>query len=333
MTRTSESTALVLVELSPGQEIAPNTGALLGVAATIGAPVAVVAVHSDVSSTAETSLISALGDLGAETVFIARTQGTSSVLLTAEITALVAAVAHFTPLVILASNSIDGREIAARAAVRLHAGLIMDAVDLNQADGKITTSHAVFGGAYDVQSMVDGPGPVIVTVRLGVGKPAPAVEKPAIENVTIDVDASRFPVVGEIFASTTTSERPELRTAEKIVAGGRGLGSSEKFNLVEELADALGAAVGASRAAVDAGFRAQNHQIGQTGITVSPQLYIALGISGAIQHRVGMQTAKTIVAIDTDENAPIFDIADFAVVGDVFTVVPQLIEALETRRS
>ncbi len=322
------SNVLALIEVSPDGHVSTTAAMLLGAASRLGTPVAVVAAAPGSSA----ALGEALGALGAEQVYVAETAEVVTSLLAPQVAALALAFSALDPSAILVANSIDGRELAARVAARLKAGLLIDAVDVRSDGGAVVASHSVFGGAYNVDSAVEG-GPVVVTVRQGAIEDRAEARSASVTTVPLDVDAAAFAVIDAIHPLPAASDRPDLRGATTVVSGGRGLQSKEKFVLVEQLADTLGAAVGASRAAVDAGFVPQTSQVGQTGVTVSPQLYIALGISGAIQHRAGMQTAKTIVAINKDADAPIFEIADFGIVGDVFTVVPQLIDAIGKRGS
>lgn len=322
------SNILALVELTSSGKLSSTTPSLLAAATKLGTPVAVVVTAPGSGA----ALVSELGALGAAHVVVAESSAAHTALTTPAVAALEAAIAEQKPAAVLIPNSIDGREVAGRLAVRTNTTVLVDAVDL--ANGKvdsIVATHSVFGGGFTVESQTNG-GLTIATVRQGSPDGRTPVASPGVSTISIDVDASTTGVIESTNAHESNSSRPELRGAERVVSGGRGLGSAEKFVLVEQLADALGAAVGASRAAVDAGYIAQSHQVGQTGVTVAPQLYVALGISGAIQHRAGMQTSDTIIAINKDGDAPIFDVADFGVVGDVFTVVPQLIAAIEARR-
>ena len=324
MTDFASDSVLVLLEVTAAGELAGSTAGLLGAAAGIGTPVALI-----VAPAAQT-LAERAAELGATRVLVAA--GADAELTVPLVDALAAAAALVQPDAVLASHSVDGRDVAGRFAVRTGSALAVDAIGVSRDDDGVIAHHSVYGGAYNVVSAPTFGAPVI-TVRQG-AIDARADAAP-VDIVPLEVTPSGVAAasVESVEAMEQTSTRPELRGAAKVVSGGRGLGSGEKFALVEQLADVLGAAIGASRAAVDAGYVPQSYQVGQTGVSVSPQLYVALGISGAIQHKAGMQTAKTIVAINKDADAPIFDIADFGVVGDLFQVVPQLIEALSARKA
>ena len=221
--------------------------------------------------------------------------------------------------------------MAARAAAKLGSGLITDVVGVEIGPGdSLRASVQAFAGSFTVTSVVTVGIPVLV-VKSGVAEASPSPVAPQVVEWEGPVPASHLGAVIQGSAPRESSGRPELGEAKVVVSGGRGLGGPESFALVEALADRVGAAVGASRAAVDAGWYPHEYQVGQTGKTVSPQVYVAVGISGAIQHRAGMQTSKAVVAVNKDPEAPIFDIADLAIVGDLFDVLPAAVSELDTR--
>jgi electron transfer flavoprotein alpha subunit len=313
---------LVLVEHADGA-LKKVTSELITAARVLGDPAAVVVGKPGTAD----PLVDGLKSAGAAKIYVAESDAAESYLITPSVDVLAALAESASPAAVLLAASADGKEIAGRLAARIGSGLLVDVVGVEAGPKAI---HSIFGGAFTVEAEASGD-TAVITVRPGAIEAEPS--DGAAEKVTVEV-----PAAAENAAKVTKREpavagdRPELTEATIVVSGGRGVGSADKFSVVEELADSLGAAVGASRAAVDSGYYPGQFQVGQTGKTVSPQLYIALGISGAIQHRAGMQTSKTIVAVNKDEEAPIFEIADYGIVGDLFKVAPQLTEAVKTRK-
>jgi electron transfer flavoprotein alpha subunit len=319
------SEILVLVDHVDGA-VRKTTNELLTIARRLGEPSAVFVGSPSEEATA------ALKRFGAEKVYaVTAEDGTDldAYLVAPKAEALQQLVERTSPAAVLISSSADGKEIAGRLAVRLESGLITDAVDVEAGGEGPVTTQSVFAGNYTVKAKVTKGTPVI-TVKPNAATPEQVDGAGTVEQVSVAVSESAKKAKIVASEPRKATGRPELTEAAIVVSGGRGTGGN--FEPVEKLADALGAAVGASRAAVDSGWYPHSFQVGQTGKTVSPQLYVAAGISGAIQHRAGMQTSKTIVAINKDEEAPMFELVDFGVVGDLHSVLPAATEEVNARK-
>jgi electron transfer flavoprotein alpha subunit len=316
---------LVLVDHTDG-EVKKATLELLRLARRLGEPSAVFVGSGFDGAKA------ALAEHGAAKVYVIEDPEVSGFLVAPTAEVLAQLVESSSPAAVLLTSSADGKEIAARLALKTGSGVLTDATDVTTGDGGPAAEQQVFGGSTIVSSRVTT-GTPIITVRPNSVAPEPSPAAAAREDVTVALSAAAKGAKITDRVVEEKGERPELSEASIVVSGGRGVGSAEKFTVIEALADALGAAVGASRAVTDAGWYPHQHQVGQTGKTVSPQLYVAAGISGAIQHRAGMQTSKTIVAINKDPEAPIFELVDFGVVGDLHQVVPALTEEVTKRKN
>jgi electron transfer flavoprotein alpha subunit len=316
---------LVLAELNPaGGGVRKTTLEALTAARALGEPSAVViAAPGTAAGVRET-----LAEYGAATVYVAESPEIDEYLVAPKAEVLARLVQERSPAAVVIPSSPEGKEIAARVAVKVGSGFLTDVTGI-AADG--TATQVAFAGSTIVHSKVTA-GIPIYTLRGNSITPEPAPAAGTEQQVPVSIsDAAKGARVVDRVVEQKSS-RPELTEASIVVSGGRGVASAENFAIIEALADSLGAAVGASRAAVDSGFYPHSFQVGQTGKTVSPQLYVAVGISGAIQHRAGMQTSKTIVAINKDPEAPIFELADFGVVGDLNAVVPAATEQITARK-
>ncbi|RLV56852.1 electron transfer flavoprotein subunit alpha/FixB family protein [Aeromicrobium phragmitis] len=313
------SEVLVLIDALEGKVTKPSLE-LLTIARRIGEPSAVVFGDADTG---------VLSEYGAEKIYTFDDAAYSEFLVAPKADGVTQLVKDKNPAAVLVPSTTEGKEVAARVALRTESGLITDAVDVTVDGGTITTTQSVFAGNFTVAAQVTK-GTPIIAVKPNSAAPEQAAGAGAVEAVSAEVAESSKTAKITSNKPKETSGRPELTEAAIVVSGGRGTGGD--FSDVEALADALGAAVGASRAAVDSGWYPHTFQVGQTGKTVSPQLYIANGISGAIQHRAGMQTSKTIVAVNKDEEAPIFELVDFGVVGDLKQVLPQATEEIKKRK-
>ncbi|WP_151524775.1 electron transfer flavoprotein subunit alpha/FixB family protein [Serinicoccus kebangsaanensis] len=313
------SEVLVLVDHVDGA-VRKTTAEMLTAARRLGEPSAVFVGQGYAAAKDD------LARYGAATVYLAEDAVFTDHLVAPVAELLAELVSRTSPAAVLIASTNDGKEVAGRLAIKTGSGIVTDAVDVQQVDGGVGTTQSVFAGNYTVTTTVTKGTPV-VTVKPNSIAAEEAPATPSEESVWVEVSEGARAARVTARAEKEKSDRPSLTEAAIVVSGGRG--TAGDFGPVEAFADALGAAVGASRAAVDAGWYPHSHQVGQTGVSVSPQLYVAAGISGAIQHRAGMQTSKTIVAVNKDEEAPIFELVDFGIVGDLFTVLPQATDTVQ----
>ena len=318
------SDVLVLVEHTNGVVRKASLG-LVTLARRLGDPVVLVC------GPADDAVTKVLGEYGAKTVYVVDDPAVDDYLVTPKAEALTVLARRTDPAAVLVTAGPEGTEVAARTAVRLDSGIITDATDVQPGDSGPVVTQTVFAGTWTAQSEVVR-GTPIITVQPTAVAPETAPTEPVVE--TLPVELGELALSARITQRTpkTATGRPELGEASVVVAGGRGMGSGEAFGLLEQLADELGGAVGASRAATDLGWYDHDFQIGQTGHTVAPELYLASGISGAVQHRAGIRGSKTVVAVNKDPKAPIFGVADLGVVGDAHQVLPALLDEVRRRK-
>lgn len=294
------------------------------VAAALDAEIGVVALGDGLDAD---TLASDVGSRGATVLYIAESGDLATYNAEPYAAALKQIIEDEEPTAVFFGMTATGRELAPRVAGKTKSGLASDIVGLAVEDGELIITRPMYSG--QVLAKVKVKGTVLATLRPNTWAAAPATESNLADIEEVDVDDLPESRVEVISVEEKGGDRPALADASIVVSGGRGIGNPDNFHIVEELADLVSGAVGTTRAVVDAGWRPYEEQVGQTGKTISPKLYIALGISGALQHLSGMRTSKTIVAINKDKDAPIFKIADYGIVGDLHTIVPELEKAIK----
>ncbi len=314
---------LVWAEQSNGGLLAASREAL-GLAHKLGGPVIAAVFGQNIGEAVQAAF-----HAGADTVIKADDPALAEYRFEPYVALLTKIVQEQNPAVVLAPATTSGREVLAGTAADVNGGLLNDVIDLTLENGKLKATRSVLGGKALRIETISGSGPQFATLR---ARAFQALEPDAsLSGNVIDVSPVATDTATKVEGVEKTVGKVNLTDASIIVSGGRGVGGPDGFGPVRELADVLGGAMGASRAAVDAGWIPYEHQVGQTGKVVSPDLYIAVGISGAIQHQAGMRTAKVIVAINKDPEAPIFKLARFGIVGDLFEIVPALTTEFKNR--